>query len=81
MARQLSTLYVLYEKNSIHADRERLQDTINSIKTIYLFTNAYPAVLSGTRASALLSYLKNPSTVRNIPSKLDFTKLISLFLA
>ncbi|KAF4617468.1 hypothetical protein D9613_005695 [Agrocybe pediades] len=32
---------------------------INCIRTIYLFTSAYPSVLSGTNASTLLPYLKN----------------------
>ncbi|TFK69516.1 protein rad9 [Pluteus cervinus] len=35
---------------------------INSIRTIYLFTSAYPAVLSGSHVKALLTYLKNPTT-------------------
>ena len=36
---------------------------INCIRTIYLFTSAYPAILSGSDASTLLPYLKNATTV------------------
>ncbi|KAH7925870.1 hypothetical protein BV22DRAFT_1088167 [Leucogyrophana mollusca] len=32
------------------------------IRTIYLFTTAYPSVLSGSNASTLLPYLKNPTS-------------------
>ncbi|KAH7906512.1 hypothetical protein BJ138DRAFT_1071604 [Hygrophoropsis aurantiaca] len=32
------------------------------IRTIYLFTSAYPSVLSGTNALTLLPYLKNPTS-------------------
>ncbi|EDR13190.1 uncharacterized protein LACBIDRAFT_292430 [Laccaria bicolor S238N-H82] len=35
---------------------------INCIRTIYLFTSAYPSILSGSNASTLLPYLKNAST-------------------
>ncbi|THH14012.1 hypothetical protein EW146_g6273 [Bondarzewia mesenterica] len=35
---------------------------INCIRTIYLFTMAYPTVLSGSNATTLLPYLKNSST-------------------
>lgn len=35
---------------------------INCIRTIYLFTSAYPAILSGSKASTLLPYLKNGTT-------------------
>ncbi|KII90510.1 hypothetical protein PLICRDRAFT_697054 [Plicaturopsis crispa FD-325 SS-3] len=35
---------------------------INCIRTIHLFTSAYPAILSGTNASTLLPYLKNAAT-------------------
>ncbi|KAA1473731.1 hypothetical protein DENSPDRAFT_882264 [Dentipellis sp. KUC8613] len=35
---------------------------VNCIRTIYLFTSAYPAVLSGSNASTLLPYLKNATT-------------------
>ncbi|KAF9457433.1 hypothetical protein BDZ94DRAFT_1326256 [Collybia nuda] len=35
---------------------------INCIRTIYLFTSAYPAILSGPNASTLLPYLKNATT-------------------
>ncbi|KAG2144172.1 uncharacterized protein EDB93DRAFT_1154179 [Suillus bovinus] len=34
----------------------------NCVRTIYLFTTAYPSVLSGANASTLLPYLKNPSS-------------------
>ncbi len=33
------------------------------MQTIYLFTSAYPAVLSGANAATLLPYLKNATTV------------------
>jgi hypothetical protein len=42
------------------------QTVINCIRTIYHFTSAYPSVLSGSNASILLPYLKNPTTVRNL---------------
>ncbi|KAG9315547.1 hypothetical protein JVU11DRAFT_3168 [Chiua virens] len=32
------------------------------IRTLYLFTTAYPSVLSGSNASTLLPYLKNPAS-------------------
>ncbi|KAL6300065.1 hypothetical protein BKA93DRAFT_803226 [Sparassis latifolia] len=35
---------------------------VNCIRTIHLFTSAYPAVLSGSNASTLLPYLKNSAT-------------------
>ncbi|KAJ7719905.1 sister chromatid cohesion C-terminus-domain-containing protein [Mycena metata] len=35
---------------------------INCVRTIYLFTASYPAILSGSNASTLLPYLKNPTT-------------------
>ncbi|KAI0927411.1 hypothetical protein AcV5_007956 [Taiwanofungus camphoratus] len=35
---------------------------VNCVRTIYLFTSAYPAVLSGANASTLLPYLKNATT-------------------
>ncbi|TFY83179.1 hypothetical protein EWM64_g834 [Hericium alpestre] len=35
---------------------------INCVRTIYLFTSAYPAILTGAHASTLLPYLKNAST-------------------
>lgn len=41
------------------------QTVINCIRTIYLFSSSYPAVLSGSNASTLLPYLKNPSNVRH----------------
>ncbi|THG98726.1 hypothetical protein EW145_g7376 [Phellinidium pouzarii] len=34
---------------------------INCIRTIHLFTIAYPSLISGTKASTLLPYLKNPT--------------------
>lgn len=34
---------------------------LNCIRTIHLFASAYPSVLSGSHASTLLPYLKNPS--------------------
>jgi len=42
-----------------------LQTVVNCIRTIYLFTSAYPATLSGSNASTLLPYLKNATTVRD----------------
>ncbi|KAH9961425.1 hypothetical protein BGW80DRAFT_1438760 [Lactifluus volemus] len=35
---------------------------INCIRTIYLFSSAYPAILSGSNASTLLPYLKNATS-------------------
>ncbi|KZT19995.1 ARM repeat-containing protein [Neolentinus lepideus HHB14362 ss-1] len=35
---------------------------VNCVRTIYLFTSAYPAILSGAHASTLLPYLKNAAT-------------------
>ncbi|KAG5653655.1 hypothetical protein H0H81_011615 [Sphagnurus paluster] len=35
---------------------------INCIRTIHLFTSAYPEILSGSNASTLLPYLKNATT-------------------
>ncbi|KAI0051083.1 hypothetical protein FA95DRAFT_1554896 [Auriscalpium vulgare] len=35
---------------------------VNCIRTIHLFTSAYPPVLSGTNASTLLPYLKNATS-------------------
>nr|VWP00958.1 Transcriptional repressor TUP1 [Ganoderma boninense] len=35
---------------------------LNCVQTIYLFTSAYPAVLSGSNAATLLPYLKNANT-------------------
>ncbi|KAF4581480.1 Sister chromatid cohesion protein 2 [Pleurotus pulmonarius] len=35
---------------------------LNCIRTIYLFTLAYPAILSGSHASTLLPYLKNATS-------------------
>ncbi|KZT11764.1 uncharacterized protein LAESUDRAFT_733751 [Laetiporus sulphureus 93-53] len=35
---------------------------VNCVRTIHLFTAAYPAVLSGSNASTLLPYLKNSTT-------------------
>ncbi|KAF8073449.1 hypothetical protein FPV67DRAFT_1559883 [Lyophyllum atratum] len=35
---------------------------INCVRTIHLFTSAYPAILSGSNASTLLPYLKNATT-------------------
>jgi cohesin loading factor subunit SCC2 len=34
------------------------QTTTNSIRTIYLFTSAYPQLLTASKASTLLPYLK-----------------------
>ncbi|KLO06964.1 hypothetical protein SCHPADRAFT_1002012 [Schizopora paradoxa] len=35
---------------------------VNCIRTVHLFTSAYPPVISGSKASTLLPYLKNPVT-------------------
>ncbi|TDL22099.1 hypothetical protein BD410DRAFT_770589 [Rickenella mellea] len=35
---------------------------VNCIKTVHIFATAYPAIISGTKASTLLPYLKNPTT-------------------
>jgi cohesin loading factor subunit SCC2 len=40
------------------------QTIVNCVRTIYLFSVAYPAVLSGSNASILLPYLRNATTVR-----------------
>jgi cohesin loading factor subunit SCC2 len=39
------------------------QTVINCVRTIHLFTSAYPEFLSGSNASTLLPYLKNATTV------------------
>ena len=39
------------------------QTVVNCVRTIHLFTLAYPAVLSGMNAATLLPYLKNATTV------------------
>ena len=36
---------------------------MNCIRTVHLFTSAYPPVISGSKASTLLPYLKNPVSV------------------
>ncbi|CCM06130.1 uncharacterized protein FIBRA_08379 [Fibroporia radiculosa] len=36
---------------------------VNCVRTIHLFTSAYPAVLSGANASTLLPYLKNATSM------------------
>lgn len=43
---------------------EHVQTVINCIRTIHLFSSAYPSILSGSNASTLLPYLKNASSVR-----------------
>lgn len=42
-----------------------VQTVVNCVRTIHLFTSAYPAVLSGMNAATLLPYLKNATTVRS----------------
>jgi cohesin loading factor subunit SCC2 len=42
-----------------------IQTVTNCIRTIHLFTSAYPAILSGSNASTLLPYLKNATTARS----------------
>ena len=39
---------------------------VNCIRTIYLFSAAYPPILSGSNASTLLPYLKNASSVSSV---------------
>lgn len=39
------------------------QTVQSCIRTLYLFATAYPSVLSGSNASTLLPYLKNPASV------------------
>jgi cohesin loading factor subunit SCC2 len=43
------------------------QTVQSCIRTLYLFAIAYPSVLSGSNASTLLPYLKNPASVRSDP--------------
>lgn len=43
------------------------QTVQSCIRTLYLFATAYPSVLSGSNASTLLPYLKNPASVRTNP--------------
>jgi cohesin loading factor subunit SCC2 len=43
-----------------------LQTVINCIRTIHLFVSAYPQILSASKASTLLPYLKNPASVRSL---------------
>ena len=40
------------------------QSTVNCIRTIHLFAAAYPPIISSTKASTLLPYLKSPTSVR-----------------
>ncbi|KAG2009721.1 proline-rich protein Rad9 [Coprinopsis cinerea AmutBmut pab1-1] len=51
---------------------------INCIRTIHLFTAAYPSILPGTHASTLLPYLKNASTTEELLTS-DF--LLKIFRA
>lgn len=41
----------------------RLKNVVASIKSIYVFSSAYPAIISGSKATTLIPYLKNASTV------------------
>ena len=43
------------------------QTVQSCIRTLYLFATAYPSVLSGSNASTLLPYLKNPASVCIVP--------------
>lgn len=54
------TIYLFGDASS---ELYHLQTIIHCIRTIYLFTTAYPAVLSGSNASTLLPYLKNATSV------------------
>lgn len=40
-----------------------LQTVINCIKTVHLLVTAYPPIVSASKASTLLPYLKNPNSV------------------
>lgn len=40
------------------------QNVVYCIKTVYLFSTAHPGVISFSKATTLLPYLKNPSNVR-----------------
>ena len=55
-----------------------LQTVLNCVQTIYLFTSAYPAVLSGSNAATLLPYLKNATTVSLFNSHVIRTNSFSL---
>ncbi|KAJ3560203.1 hypothetical protein NP233_g10992 [Leucocoprinus birnbaumii] len=50
---------------------------VNCIRTIYLFTSAYPPVLSGTNASTLLPYLKNATSTNEELATTDY--LLKIF--
>ncbi len=52
--------YVLYIAESVP------KTVVNCVRTIYLFTAAYPAVLSVQQASTLLPYLKNATSVSRL---------------
>ena len=52
-----------------------LQTTTNSIRTIHLFTSAYPQLLTASKASTLLPYLKG--AVSSIEKKSKDDKTIS----
>ncbi|RXW23420.1 hypothetical protein EST38_g2453 [Candolleomyces aberdarensis] len=51
---------------------------INCIRTIYLFTAAYPSILSGSNASTLLPYLKNASTPEEVATSDYLLKIFRL---
>ncbi|KAF6755969.1 protein rad9 [Ephemerocybe angulata] len=66
---------LLTKVSVIHGDVGQLQQEscdlpgftiVNCIRTIYLFSSAYPSVLSGSNASTLLPYLKNASTPEEV---------------
>ncbi|KXN83113.1 Protein rad9 [Leucoagaricus sp. SymC.cos] len=50
---------------------------VNCIRTIYLFTSAYPPVLSGANASTLLPYLKSASSTNEELATTDY--LLKIF--
>lgn len=48
------------------------------VQTIYLFTSAYPAVISGSNAATLLPYLKNATTVSKFAFPLTYKLMVFL---
>ncbi|KZS93606.1 hypothetical protein SISNIDRAFT_485224 [Sistotremastrum niveocremeum HHB9708] len=50
----------------VDANESAGQNIVASIKTIYVFSSAYPAIISGSKATTLIPYLKNASTSEEI---------------
>jgi cohesin loading factor subunit SCC2 len=48
---------------SYYESAHSFQTVVNCVRTIYLFTSAHPPILSSAKATTLLPYLKNASTV------------------